>query len=411
MTEEDLGGSPSGEAASRVVARVTIVLGGLALLWWGAAVFRTLSQPMPPELEGTVRKWSPPPPVSQAPKHFAGAASCRECHPGETAGCSRAGHARTLRLASSHPIARWLDGRTVADPELPGVEWSYHLREGKLSVQRREHGTSESFPIDYCVGSGRIGVTFVGAMSSGPGSPPVGIEHRLSYLATGQKLGITPGQQNGGVTDPWTRIVTPGRYLPEAALLKCFKCHSTAPSSQNRDLLDPATLIPDVTCERCHGPAAEHVEAARRGDDVSELAMQLGLEGASPVAQISACGECHRSPAQLDGAPLRPDDLQIVRFQPIGLSQSKCFQKGQSGLRCTSCHDPHLRLSRNTTAYEAVCLECHRAAEKAKKTCPVETARGCVGCHMPRREVTPEFVFTDHWIRVPSKAPPTATGQ
>jgi hypothetical protein len=411
MTEEDRGGSPKGEAASRLVTRVTIVLGGLGLIWWGAAVFRSLSQPMPPELEGTVREWSPPPSLSRAPARYLGAASCRECHPGETAGCSRAGHARTLRPAASHPIAQWLDGRTVADPELASVEWSYRLREGKLSVERREHGTSQSFPIDYCVGSGRIGVTFVAAMSSGPGSPPVGIEHRLSYLTMGKKLGITPGQQNGGVTDPWTRIVTPGRYLPAVSLLRCFKCHSTVPSSQDRDLLDTATMIPDVTCERCHGPAAEHVEAARRGDSTSELAMRLGLESASPAEQITACGECHRSPASADGRPFDPDDLQIVRFQPIGLSQSKCFQKGQSGLRCTSCHDPHVRVSRNTAAYEAVCLECHRVAEKATRLCPVQTAKGCVECHMPRRGITPEFVFTDHWIRVPTKTAAIGTHQ
>jgi predicted CXXCH cytochrome family protein len=96
-----------------------------------------------------------------------------------------------------------------------------------------------------------------------------------------------------------------------------------------------------------------------------------------------------------------PDNLQIVRFQPIGLSMSPCFRKGASGLKCTSCHEPHSRTSTARAGYDAVCLTCHQTANE--RTCPVSPRANCVDCHMPRRKVSGNSVFTDHWIRVPSE--------
>lgn len=162
-------------------------------------------------------------------------------------------------------------------------------------------------------------------------------------------------------------------------------------------------MVPNVTCERCHGPGGQHIEAARSSRAPEDLRMQLGLDSASPSAQISTCGECHRSPDQVDMMSIQPNDLQLVRFQPIGLAKSKCFREGESGLSCTTCHDPHARVTKDTPAYEAVCLSCHQAAGSAKTLCPVSPVKDCVGCHMPLRGITAEFQFHDHWIRVPSR--------
>jgi hypothetical protein len=162
-------------------------------------------------------------------------------------------------------------------------------------------------------------------------------------------------------------------------------------------------MIPNVTCERCHGPGGDHIDAARRGAPTEVLRMALGPDDASPLTQISACGECHRSSGITPPQLLNPEDPGVVRFQPIGLAQSKCFQDGKSGLSCTSCHDLHTRLSKETAAYEAVCIGCHQSARETKTACPVSPAKDCVECHMGRIAVTPEFQFTNHWIRVRSK--------
>src|SRR4051812_18694280 len=79
---------------------------------------------------------------------YAGSRVCAECHPGESALYPGSGHARTLRPAARSPLARRLDGRTVADPERPDVAWSYHLRDGEFHVERKEAGAVEKFIID-----------------------------------------------------------------------------------------------------------------------------------------------------------------------------------------------------------------------------------------------------------------------
>jgi hypothetical protein len=263
-------------------------------------------------------------------------------------------------------------------------------------------------PIEFSFGSGQMGTTFVTTFPSHSGAPPTGIEHRLSYRDAGRKPVITPGQQRGEPSDLGTRNTPSGQLMEASPLLRCFSCHVTATSIPDRRVIDTTTMIPNVTCERCHGPAGAHVEAARRGAPEEELLMPLGPDRASPPDQIAECGECHRTPDVIEPGTIRPDNLSIVRFQPVGLVRSKCFQMGRSGLRCTSCHDAHGRLSRDTGAYEAVCLDCHRSGGPAKTLCPVSSVKGCVACHMPRREVISGALFTDHWIRVHPEGPKVA---
>jgi hypothetical protein len=371
----------------------------VAVLWWAL----TPREELPSSLE-----MIPVPAASTGPAQsarYVGAASCRECHPGECAAFSRSGHARTLRPAEKDPIARWLDGKTVADPERPKVSWSYHLRDGRLSVDRSEGGKVETLPIEFSFGSGQVGTTFVTTMKSAPDALPVGVEHRLSYMAVGKKLAITPGQQAGAFAGPGTRITPSGRLLDQPRLVECFFCHVTATSTRRRGQLDTATMIPNVSCEQCHGPAGDHVEAARRGTTGEEMRLAMGPDQSSPSAEVESCAVCHRSIEATSADAIEPENLAIVRFQPVGLSRSKCFQGGASGLRCTSCHDAHARVSHDTASYEAVCLDCHQPRSEGRRpsVCPISPARDCLSCHMPRRQVTPEFAFTDHWIRVRSE--------
>jgi hypothetical protein len=175
----------------------------------------------------------------------------------------------------------------------------------------------------------------------------------------------------------------------------------TSTLASNR--LELATLMPNVSCERCHGPGRAHVEAARRGEDT--LTMRMGHDRADPSVEVVLCGGCHRLPRAISPSRLRPDNVQLVRFQGVGISLSSCYADGLSGLRCISCHEPHDRLSTDHAAYEAVCLSCHGTGSKANQSvCPVSPAAKCIDCHMPRRNVSENESFTDHWIRKPDPA-------
>src|SRR5579875_1424617 len=287
VMSHESGPGPGEEGATRLLTGLVILLGGAAAagaLWWSA-----ISHTRPPEMPD----WTPPTAVRVQPgedRRYVGAVSCRECHPGESAEFVRSGHARTLRPAEKDPIARQLDGRTVADPERTGVAWTYHFRDGRLSVDRREGGQSETLPIEFSFGSGQVGTTFVTTMKPGPGSPPIGLEHRLSYLAAGRKLAITPGQQKDASPEPGSRITPSGRILGAPLLLRCFSCHVTTTSREGHERLDTAAMVPNVSCERCHGPASAHIDAARRGGSEEELRMPMGLDEVSPRDQLAACG-------------------------------------------------------------------------------------------------------------------------
>jgi hypothetical protein len=173
-------------------------------------------------------------------------------------------------------------------------------------------------------------------------------------------------------------------------------------------------MIPGVACERCHGPGRAHVAAARRGAPDKELNMPMGQGSWSADSLFELCGKCHRHPSRVPPDKLIPDDPILARFQPIGISQSKCFQGSSGKFTCVSCHDPHARSSSDPARYESICLSCHGTAGATARSerglaapavsaavCPVSPARGCVSCHMPKVDSGQHVLFTDHWIRVP----------
>jgi hypothetical protein len=288
------------------------------------------------------------------------------------------------------------------------VRWTYVKRGGEFLVQRRDADKIEQFVIDYAVGSGHHATTFVTVLELDPAKI---LEHRLTYYSREGTLGITPGQTLGQGAPAMT---TAGSELSERNSIECFRCHATQLSAHAFLQLDPPMMIPNVTCEKCHGPGRAHVEAARRGAGAKDLSMPMGLDGWTVQSQLELCGNCHRHPSRALPEDLNPEDPFLARFQPVGLSQSRCFKESAGRLSCVSCHDPHDRSSSDRTTYERVCMSCHamsghgRSEEAqrvisepiASSVCPVSPLKDCVGCHMPRVDSGQHVLFSDHWIRV-----------
>jgi hypothetical protein len=377
---------PRPPARDAIVAGIVGIAFVVGLVWWARSGGESESARGKARADRTVERRATP---------YVGERACRECHPGETAAHSRSGHARTLRPAAAHSLARWMDGRRVADPEYPGVSWTYSLKDDRLAATRFEKGKSERLLLDYAFGSGHHATTFV-TLTNPDQDHPVAREHRMTYLASTESLGVTPGQ-SGPTPSPGTTAV--GRVLSSPESLHCFDCHTTRTSAQGQTILDAATMMPNVSCERCHGPGRSHVEAARRGAE--DLTMPFGSGRETAAEQMRLCGHCHRHPDQSPPGRIRPDNPEIVRFQPVGLMQSACFTKSQGALSCVTCHDPHARSSSDSHAYETNCLSCHRAPQQT--ACPVSPEQGCIKCHMPREDAGQGVLFTDHWIRVRGK--------
>jgi hypothetical protein len=326
---------------------------------------------------------------------YVGSKSCAECHPGEFASHSRSGHARTLRRAAKIVLAGRLSGETFADPEHQGVYYRYSLQNGEFTTERREGGRVERWLIDYAFGSGHHATTFVTMIDRNPERPAI-LEHRLTAFAHRADLDITPGQ--GQARGPDLQGMVPaGRQYAAVQTLKCFECHTTVMSDEGPVRLDESAMVPNIGCERCHGPGQAHIEAARRGAGDDAVAMPFGLGRWQAAEEIHMCGGCHRLPESVNRALIRPGNAVLVRFQPVGLMQSACYKKSPGRLSCSTCHEPHARTSTDLAEYEAVCLSCHQGP--SQRLCKVSPSAGCVGCHMPRRDASRGMMMTDHWIR------------
>ncbi len=326
--------------------------------------------------------------------------TCAECHPGEHALHFGSGHARTLRPAGRHPAMRNLTDKLFRDEENVKVLWRYVIDGDRVEALLHEPGQPvRCVPLDWAVGSGEHGMTFMSILFDPNIGQYKGLEHRLSYLADGHQMIVTPGQAKRDVAGTSVAMNETGRVLDRKGLVKCLECHATVTSDKKPGEFDPHTIVPNISCERCHGPGRSHVEAARQGLDESKLTMPLGTASATPLRQIHECGTCHRRINTVPPSQLHEDNHELARFQPVGIEASLCFKEGKSGLKCTTCHDPHGKVSRDRPAYIQACMNCHEGPGKSR--CRVEPKGDCISCHMPQRTVSEVFRFTDHWIRKP----------
>ena len=375
--------SPAGGAREAIVIGLAfLALAGLGW-WWALTPPPAVDHLQLSKVDGVDPNYA----------NYVGDAACSRCHPGESAAHSRSGHARTLRPVDQSPIGRTMAGRYADDPEWPGVAWDFATEDGKLVVRRSEGGEVDRRVVEYAFGSGHRATTFVTVLDHDSPRPSI-LEHRLTYFAHETGLGLTPGLSESAQAagnSPLGRVHEPGDAI------KCFACHTTVNSNRGKEVLDERTMIPNVSCERCHGPGRSHVEAAQRGAGLEALRMLEGPGSWTAAEQMEQCGQCHRTPATVRPGSITTDNPIIVRHQPVGLMQSECYLRSNGAMSCVTCHDPHARASADRRSYETSCLSCHDQPQK--KPCPIAPSTGCIDCHMPRRDVARGMLMTDHWIR------------
>jgi hypothetical protein len=278
------------------------------------------------------------------------------------------------------------------------------IRKGEtLAIRASGFGVDEDLPVHLSIGSGVHGSTYVGLREDGGAVVPM-----ISLYRKHDRLvwNWTPGPGARRRTDE-----PAGQTVPPEGLAQCAGCHSTV--GRRRFSLETQTL--GIGCERCHGPAKEHLErvkvdldGVRSGAIPSAGMPRLGTLSGPQV--LARCNTCHR-PLGRTAPDGLPDDL--ARSQALGIMLSRCYQGSLGKLSCVSCHDPHAPPARQAAHYERVCNSCHTGAPAEAPRCSVTTSRaGCIGCHMDREQMR-QFnlaTFANHWIRrrpgAPEPAPP-----
>jgi tetratricopeptide (TPR) repeat protein len=342
-------------------------------------------------------------PLVPEPALYVGSKRCAECHPDIFHSQQRSRHARTF-FPVSELGALDLPAPSFADPGQPRV--SHTLKRtgnGQVEQETRVEGQVLRAVAEYALGSGDRGQTFVGRDGGGQAR-----ELRLSHY------------HNGASTCWDTTLTHParpsnaadyvGQPLTEDAVRHCYFCHVADPRAV-AEATGPLAVDRGLGCEKCHGPGGNHelaVKAKFPDPAIVNPAMAPGSRS------VEFCAQCHSS----RGKPLAQSDPMSVRFQGTTLTWSRCFTESKDALDCVTCHDPHRNATTSTAHYEAKCLSCHAGGGRPdpspsppqeagsseasrQRPCPVNPAKGCIGCHMPAvKNVVPYTFFTDHFIRV-----------
>jgi len=247
--------------------------------------------------------------------------------------------------------------------------------------------------------------------------------------------------------------------------LECMSCHNSYPEivmgSENK-----YTSIPNgISCERCHGPGAEHVRKMREGKIV-DVGKEIDYTIVNPAKlainlQLDVCQRCHIQ----GNSVLKPgksfydfkpgmqlsnvmdvympvfagnDEEHIMASHAERMKQSKCFIESirkseemnpnksalfpyKNAMTCVTCHNPHVSVKETDQEhFNDACRSCHYGGKTTvlknevagiNNDCTANIKSreavndNCVSCHMPRNNTIdiPHVTTTDHFIRKPVK--------
>jgi hypothetical protein len=321
---------------------------------------------------------------------FVGAASCGPCHTDQAGKQLASNMARAAFSPKEHPL---FDRFKNEAARLSGFRFLFLWERDPFEISVSDGVRELRIPAQWALGAGVHGVTFVARLGKGKY-----LEYVLTYYSHTGRLDFTPGQGD-----------RPSRTLAEAAgqpnsrdeAFRCLSCHTTGSvDSPGADDIRVGEL--GVRCEACHGPGLLHLEAAKR-EDWAEVRRQIRNPGRSTAIEVlRLCGGCHREPPA-DARQVNWKDPANARFQPVGLSQSRCFLQSDGKLSCLTCHDSHSDVRRaEPKFYVDICARCHNPAKSPPAAnC---SATDCVGCHMPRVQAISHMEFSNHWIGIYSSS-------
>ncbi len=367
------------------------------------------------------------------PRHekFVGDAACLSCHRDQGTSYLRTSHHLTSQPADKDSIlGSFHEGSNVlmiADPatatDNPGLYFKMEAKPNGF-YQTAVAGwpgqlKTRTERMDLVIGSGVRGQSYLYWHDDRLYELPV------SYWADGSRWVNSPGYKDG--TMNFFRPVTP----------RCLECHATSIVVRSRDPLsnqyDPTSLVTGISCERCHGPGADHIalhQAKKNAAPVDSSPEEAILNPAklSRDRQVDLCALCHNGirseelvPAfsYLPGKPLdsylQPSERELashpdVHGNQVGLlERSRCYLSSPK-MSCSTCHDVH-RPERAAATYSDRCLTCHRIESCGmSKTMGSKIAGNCIDCHMPvepTNAIASETAgvvirpkMRNHWIKV-----------
>ncbi len=364
---------------------VAFVLIGFLIVW--NTYFNTVSVSPYIAIEPIVR--------NDNGKGFAGSESCAECHKDIYLSHIETAHFKSSRLADSISIKGnfKVDNKFILNDE---ILFSMNSKEHGFyqeSFFKKDSSLIDSKRIDIVLGSGTKGQSYLNWQKDELN------QLQVSYFEPNESWVNSPGYPIG--------IYAPNRPIGQ----RCLECHVTYAENKNTfnksNTYVQANFMYGIDCERCHGPAIDHVNHHREYPKEIVGKQIISFSNFSQKQKLQACALCHsgikrkmeerpfsfvagdtvvkNSESVSDGNNL--NSLDVHGNQYGLLLASKCFKKSKL-MDCSSCHKPHENQRSNLTWFNSKCLECHKQFEnnitcKMKMENRQKIDNNCVECHMP----------------------------
>ena len=326
---------------------------------------------------------------------YADPQTCANCHKNVADNYAHTAHFNTSKPITTNALQKDI----VADDNTYAYNDSV-----KVKVEKKGNGLyqtlyfknkgSRSQRFDVAFGSGEKAQTY--AYWNGNKL----LELPLSYFKEIHNWANSPGFPNNGA------------YFDRLIISRCVECHGsyaktsfvqTGGVSTEQEYAKDSVLY-GIDCQRCHGPAAQHVEFQTENPQVKTARFIASFKKLNRQQKIDMCAVCHSGNDKETLRPLfdfKPGDELAAFYDPYAmpaktpdvhgnqtglLYQSKCFLHTAT-LTCTTCHDTHKKETGDLAAYSQKCMTCHSEAQhnfcKMAPELGTAIANKCIDCHMP----------------------------
>ena len=263
-------------------------------------------------------------------------------------------------------------------------------------------GIKGDFQLDYFLGSGHLGTTYLYSIGNFLFESPVAwYGHSGSY-------DMKPG------------LASLDRMPPPLPMESgCLRCHMSSVQRSDAGTINRfqglAFLHTGITCEACHGDTQQHILAGGNAGVVNPAKLNANRRD-------SICISCHlEGDVSVERAgrsvlDYRPGDSIFdylsyyvqagAKLTARGVSEveqlngSTCKRMSGDRMSCTTCHDPHYTpdVEHRAAFFRGKCLTCHNEPEFASNHHPEN--QDCTSCHMRRTGAVniPHVAWTDHRI-------------
>ena len=326
-------------------------------------------------------------------QQFSGSASCANCHKNIYDTHIHTAHYLTSKQGSEQYIKGSFEIGSNVFAFSPGVSvFMERRKDGFYQVAYYLGQERAARRIDMVIGSGTMGQSFLNWQEDHLYQLPI------TYFSAANQWSNSPGFPTSKVL--FNRGIT----------TRCMECHSTfieatAGSGDKPDTFNKNKIIFGVDCEKCHGPAAEHVAFQTANPSDHDGKFIINPRKLSRQQNLDLCALCHGGRLQktkpsfeftageklvdyfhLDTSAPDPSNIDVHGNQYGLMRASKCF-KMSATLTCNSCHNTHVNEKGKTALFSERCITCHSTGHE--KICKLSASLGsviktnCVDCHMP----------------------------